>query len=111
MHLGLASYNFTKLKGEKRGEWQTFSLHDPLGIPYDRIGVEIFCWIKPEVELLLSVSLPLGKHIGMKNIRVSTKVSQELKINLIMCLPLRRQLQKNLSMPFHHVILAWLVQD
>lgn len=54
--------------------------------------MKIFCWIKPEVELLFSVSLPLGEHISMNNIRVSTEVSQELKINLIMCLPLRRQL-------------------
>ena len=72
-----------------------YSLHDSLGIPYDRISMKIFCWIKPKVELLLSVSLPLGEHIGMKNIRVSTKVSQELKINLIMCLSLRRQLPIN----------------
>ena len=66
------------------------TLHDVLGVPYDRIGVKIFCWVKPEVELLFSIAFPLRKHISMKNIRVFAKVPQELKINLVVCWALRR---------------------
>lgn len=55
-----------------------------LRIPNDWVGVEIFGWVEPEIELLLSVSFPLSKDISVKDIRISTKVSQELKIDLIM---------------------------
>ena len=65
-------------------------LHDVLDVPYNRVGVKIFCWVKPEVELLLSIPFPLRKHISMENIRVSAKVPQELKINLVVCWALRR---------------------
>lgn len=55
-----------------------------LRIPNDWVGVEIFGWVEPEIELLLSVSFPLSKDISVKDIRISTKISQELKIDLIM---------------------------
>ena len=68
-------------------------LHDLLSIPNNGVGVKVFGGIKPEIELLLSVSFALSKDIRMNNVRVTTKVSQEFKVNLIMCGPFRRQLQ------------------
>lgn len=58
-------------------------LHDASWIPNNGIGVEIFCRVKPEVELLLSISFILREHVCMDNIGISTQVSQELKINLV----------------------------
>ena len=61
------------------------SLHDSLWVPEDGIGVEISSWIKPEVKLLLPVAFALAKHIGMKNVRITTQVPQELEVYLIPC--------------------------
>lgn len=47
-------------------------LHNALRIPKNGIGVEICCWIEPEIELLLSVAFALAEHIGVKNVWVST---------------------------------------
>lgn len=65
-------------------------LHDALWIPYNGILVKIFCWVEPNVELLLSISFPLRVHISVDDIRLSTQVSQELEINLVMVWPFRR---------------------
>lgn len=54
--------------------------------------MEISGRVKPEIELLLSVSFSLSEDIGVHNIRVPTSISQELKIYLIMSRSLRRQL-------------------
>ena len=62
--------------------------------PDDGVSVEVSCGIKPEIELLLSVSLPLSEHVSVQNIRVTTKVSQELEVDLVMCWSLRRQLDE-----------------
>lgn len=40
-------------------------LHNVGGIPQNSVGVEILVGIKPEIELLLPVPLPLSEHIGM----------------------------------------------
>ena len=40
-----------------------------LDIPYDGIGVEVFGWIEPEMELLLSVSFALCEDIGVEGVR------------------------------------------
>lgn len=64
-----------------------------LGFPDDGVCVKISCGVKPEIELLLSVSLALSENICVENIRVTAKVSQELKVNFIVSWPLRRQLQ------------------
>ena len=71
-------------------------LHDVLGFPDDGVSVEVLSGIKPEIELLFSVPFPLSEDICVENIRVTTKVSQELKIYLIMACSLRRQLQIHL---------------
>jgi hypothetical protein len=47
-------------------------LHNALGIPQDRVGVEISSGIEPEVELLLSVALALAKDISVKDVRITT---------------------------------------
>lgn len=60
---------------------------DVKGIPEDGICVKVGSGIEPEVELLLSVALPLAEYIGMKNVRVATEVSQEFEVYLIMGWP------------------------
>jgi len=59
-------------------------LHDAKRIPKNGIGVEVFGGVEPKIELLLSVSFSLSEDVGVKNIRVSTKVTKELKIYFIM---------------------------
>ena len=67
--------------------WSCRYLHDALGVPKDRIGVEICSWVKPEIELLLSVALALAEHIGVNDVRITTQIAQELKVYLIPCRP------------------------
>ena len=64
-----------------------------LGLPNNRIGVEVSCGVKPEMKLLLSVPFALSEDIGVQNVGVTTKIPQELEVDLIMSWPLRRQLQ------------------
>ena len=68
--------------------WEVKILHNSLWIPYKGIGVEIFCWVEPEVELLLSFPFPLRIDVCVDDIRLSTQVPQELKINLVVISPL-----------------------
>lgn len=68
------------------------ALHNVLRFPDDGVSVEVSCGVKPEIELLLSIALALCEDVGVQNVRVAGKVSQELKVDLIMCWPLRRQL-------------------
>ena len=58
-------------------------LHNVLRIPENGVSVEIGGGIEPKIELLLSVAFALSDHIGMKNIRLTTPVSKESKVNLI----------------------------
>ena len=69
-----------------------YYLHDVLLAPDDGVSVEVSRGVKPEIELLLSVSLPLSEHIGVQNVRVAGEVPQELEVDLVMCWSLRRQL-------------------
>lgn len=48
--------------------------------------------IKPEVELLLSVALPLGIHISVKDVRISAEVPEELEVDLVVSRTYRREL-------------------
>lgn len=59
-------------------------LHNVLVIPKNGVVMEISSWVKPKVELHLSVANSFTKHIGVNNVRISTCVSQELKVYLIM---------------------------
>ena len=68
-------------------------LHYVLGLPNNRIGVEVSCGVKPEMKLLLSVPFALSEDIGVQNVGVTTKIPQELEVDFIMSWPLRRQLQ------------------
>lgn len=60
------------------------NVHNLVHIPENRVGVIIFSWIKPEVVSLFSVSLSSGEDIGLHDVRLSSSVTQELKIYLIM---------------------------
>jgi hypothetical protein len=59
-----------------------------LRLPNDGVSVEVSGGVKPKIKLLLSVTFTLSEDVCVKNIRVTTCVSQELKINLIMGWPL-----------------------
>lgn len=52
-----------------------FYLHDVLGLPDDRVSVEVLGGIKPEVELLLSVPFTLCKDVCVESVRVTAHVS------------------------------------
>lgn len=71
----------------KRSEIASFldfiNSHNMCRIPEKGICVKICSWIKPEVKLLLSVTLALSVHIGMNYVRITTQIPQELKIYLI----------------------------
>jgi len=54
-----------------------------LWVPEDGIGVKICSWVKPEVKLLLPVSLALAKHVGVENVWVTAQIPQEFEVNLI----------------------------
>lgn len=54
-----------------------------LRLPNDGVSVEVPGGVKPEIELLLSVSFALSEDIGVKNIRVTAKVSQKFEVYLI----------------------------
>lgn len=71
----------------KLGYELLYVLHDTLGIPKKGVGVKIFCWVEPEVELLFSFPFPLCVNVCVHNIRISTQVPQELEINLITVWP------------------------
>ena len=43
-----------------------------LGLPNDRISVEVSGGVEPEIELLLPVTFALGEDVCAQNIRVPT---------------------------------------
>lgn len=47
-------------------------LHYVSWVPENGVGVKVFCWVEPQVELLLPISLPLSEHIGVKRVRIPT---------------------------------------
>ncbi|KAM0933765.1 hypothetical protein DsansV1_C34g0225061 [Dioscorea sansibarensis] len=55
----------------------------------DCVRVEVLSRIKPEIKLLLSVTFPLIKHIGMDSVRTATNIPEEFEIDLIMRVPNR----------------------
>jgi hypothetical protein len=61
------------------------NVHNALGIPKNGIGVKISSWVKPEIELLLSVALALAEDIGVKDVRIATQIPQELEVYLVPC--------------------------
>lgn len=68
-----------------------------MGVPEDRIGMKISRWVKPEIELLFSISLALAKDIGVEYVRIATQIPQELEIYLIPSRPFRGQLKPQIS--------------
>ena len=67
--------------------FNVWNLHNVLGIPEDRVGVEIGSRVEPEMELLLSVAFALAEDVGVKSVRFTGRVSQELKVYLVPCRP------------------------
>ena len=64
--------------------------------------MEVYGRVEPEIELLLSVAFALREDVSVKNIRIPTYISQELKVNLVMIWSLRRQLP--IYTPINHLI-------
>lgn len=52
-------------------------------IPQYRIGVKVSGGVEPQVELLLPGALALGVHISVDDVRITTQVTQKLKVYLI----------------------------
>lgn len=50
----------------------------------------MFCGVKPKIELLFSIAYTLGVDICVDYVGLSSDVSQELKIYLIMIWPFWR---------------------
>jgi hypothetical protein len=46
--------------------------------------VEVFGGIEPKIELLLPIAASLCEYVSMENIRVSTKITQEFKVDFVM---------------------------
>ena len=78
-NIGSLSITNEKINRQKK------SLHNALRIPKDGIGVKICSWVKPEIELLFSVAFSLAEDISVKDVRITAKISQELKVYLIPC--------------------------
>lgn len=64
-------------------EYMFVYLHNMSSIPENGIGVEISSGVKPEIELLLSISFSLAVDISMDNVRFTTEVAQELEVYFI----------------------------
>ena len=46
-------------------------LHDDVLVPEEGVGVELGGGVEPQHHALLSVALPLGKHVGLQDVRLS----------------------------------------
>lgn len=77
--------------------WEQFDgyIHNAPRVPKNGICVEVGSWVKPKMELLLSIALALAIHIGVDGVRITTQVTQELEIYLIPCWPFWGQLQSH----------------
>lgn len=69
------------------------SLHNLVEIPQYRISMEVFCWIKPQVNPLLSIVKSVCINICLKNIWLPRDVAKKLKVYLISIGLIRGQLQ------------------
>lgn len=76
--------------GHKERKEVCMYLHDALRIPKNGICVEVFGGVEPQIELLFPVTFPLCEYVCMKNIRITTQVTQKFKIYLIMNISKRR---------------------
>lgn len=56
----------------------------------DGVIVEVCSWIKPEVELLLSVSFSLSEDIGVDCVWFPRWIPKEFKVYLVVPVALRR---------------------
>jgi hypothetical protein len=89
-HISSLAFEIRLVTIQKYWNLSIFYLHNALLVPHNGVGVESLSGIKPEIELLFSVAFPLGEHIGMENIWLSSCIPQKLKVNLIVGRPLRR---------------------
>ncbi len=66
------------------GHWSCgCSLHDDVPVPENRVVVEIGGRVEPQVDTLLPASYSFSIHVGLEGVRLSTNVSKELEIHLI----------------------------
>jgi hypothetical protein len=69
------------------------SLHDLGVIPNYAISVEVCRGVEPEVVSLLAPSYATREQIGLQNVRAAARVTQKLKVDLVMSVAPRRKLQ------------------
>ena len=73
-------------------------LHDISWVPENGVGVEVYCRVEPEMELLLFVALPVYKHIGVNCGRIHTQVPEKLEIDLILALDVNCIMKPNCNL-------------
>lgn len=67
-------------------------LHNLVNVPQYGIGVEVLCWIKPQVYPFFPVVKPVCINVGLKNTRLPTHIPQELNVDLVPIRLIRTQL-------------------
>ena len=79
-------------------------LHDISWVPENVVGVEVFCRVEPEMELLPFVALPVYKLIMKPNCnlfncgRIHTQVPEKLEIDLILALDVNCIMKPNCNL-------------
>lgn len=81
MMLSLCRIGWCKTKHSAK--WMDEDLHNPLGVPNDRVSVEISSRVKPEIELLFPVSFALAENVSMKDVWVTAQISKKFIVYLI----------------------------
>jgi hypothetical protein len=66
-----------------QGHYKFHNVHDLVFVPEDAVVVVICSGVEPEVDPLLPAADPIGKHIGLQDVGLARRVSQELEVQLV----------------------------
>ena len=67
------------------------SLHDHAGVPEDGVVVEVRGGVEPGLELDLLGAHAVGEHVGVDGVGVARRVAEELEVDLVVEVALRRR--------------------
>uniref|UniRef100_A0A804PCM2 Uncharacterized protein n=1 Tax=Zea mays TaxID=4577 RepID=A0A804PCM2_MAIZE len=62
-------------------------------VPHHGVGVEVGGGVEPEAELLLPLPPPAREHVRVQRVGLARHVAQELQVDLVVRVALRRQVQ------------------
>lgn len=62
-------------------------LHYLARAPADGVGVEVLGGIEPQAQSLLPVPNPVNVHVSLNQVRLTSGIAQELKVELIVVRP------------------------